>query len=178
MWSSSATSREHSEPSPQCASDYDNWVFPGVGESVSICAPRLQISSGEARGGGQVRPARDRDSDCGRAHLGHPGLMGHHLRTEPVPWTGRRSLRNNRQRTNPASVRLNSAVEHPSRQIGGDVGRRHRRLIAAGFQFGYLHLRSGFVHRGAPADLHDLTCRSDDVLELQMSVIANSLQEA
>jgi hypothetical protein len=26
--------------------------------------------------------------------------------------------------------------------------------------------------------LHDLTCRSDDVLELQMSVIANSLQEA
>jgi|SRR5882724_12629757 len=33
--------------SPQCASNYDNWVFPGVGESVSICPPRLQTSSRE-----------------------------------------------------------------------------------------------------------------------------------
>ena len=66
------------------------------------------------RVGGQVRPAGDCDSDCGRAHLGHPGLMGHHLRTEPVSWSGRRPLRNNRQRTDSASVGLNSAAEHPS----------------------------------------------------------------
>jgi len=146
MWSSSATSREHSEPSPRCASDYDNWVFPGVGESVSICAPRLQISSGEARGVGQVRPAGNRDSDCGRAHLGHPGLMGHHLRTEPVSWTGRRPLRNNRQRTNPSPVRLNSAAEHPSdrRQHGPVLSPPHGRLSVR------LSASStrGVVHRG------------------------------
>jgi hypothetical protein len=50
MWSSSATGREHLESlrtSPRNVTDYDNWVFPGVGESVSTCPPRLQTSSRE-----------------------------------------------------------------------------------------------------------------------------------
>src|SRR6266852_6029615 len=34
--------------SSSCATDHDNWVFPGVGESVSKCPPRLRTSSREA----------------------------------------------------------------------------------------------------------------------------------
>ena len=98
------------------------------------------------RAGGWVRPAGDCDSDCGRAHLGHSGLVGHHLRTEPVSWTGRRPLRNNRQRTNPSPVRLNSAAEHPSdrRQRGPVLSPPHGRLSVR------LSASStrGVVHRG------------------------------
>src|SRR5712664_2462309 len=66
----------------------------------------LYIRSGWRRCWRHVWQARDRHSDGCRAHLWLCIFMGSRLRTEPISWTARRPLRNNRRRAHSGSVRL------------------------------------------------------------------------
>jgi len=130
---------------------------------VSICPLGCKPVLGR-RVGGQVRPAGIVTATAPRSSW-HPGLNGHHLRTEPVSLVRASIPTKHRQRTNPTPVRLEFGGLSTLPKVGSAAS-------ATGIS------DAGSLHRGAPTDWHDLACRSGDVLELQMSVIANSLQRS